>query len=71
MQIGRTLIVVGAVLAGLGLLITLGERLPIKFGRLPGDIVFRGKNGVFYFPLMTCLLLSVIASLILWLVNRR
>ena len=71
MGFGRTLIVLGAVLIGIGLMITLGERLPIKFGRLPGDIVFRGKHSVFYFPLATCLLLSVIASLILWLVNRR
>ncbi|MGH9662937.1 MAG: DUF2905 domain-containing protein [Bryobacteraceae bacterium] len=71
MGFGRTLIVLGAVLIGIGLMITLGERLPIKFGRLPGDIVFRGKHSVLYFPLATCLLLSVIASLILWLVNRR
>ncbi|HLJ15422.1 MAG TPA: DUF2905 domain-containing protein [Bryobacteraceae bacterium] len=71
MSIGRALIVLGAILAGIGLLITLGERLPIKFGRLPGDIVFRGKHSVFYFPLASCLLLSVLVSLILWLFNRR
>jgi hypothetical protein len=39
-------------------------------GRLPGDIVFRGKNTTFYFPIVTCLVLSVILSLILWLLNR-
>lgn len=71
MGFGRTLIVLGAIVAGIGFLITLSERLPIRFGRLPGDIVFRGKNSVFYFPLVTCLLLSAIASLIMWLLNRR
>lgn len=71
MGFGRTLIILGAILAGIGFLITLGERLPIRFGRLPGDIVFRGKHSVFYFPLVTCLLLSAIASLIMWLLNRR
>ena len=44
------------------------RRLPLF--RLPGDIVYRGKNTTFYFPIVTCLLLSVILSLILWLVNR-
>jgi len=45
--------------------------LPVRFGRLPGDIVVRGRNGVFYFPIVTCILLSVILSLVLWLVRRR
>jgi hypothetical protein len=40
-------------------------------GRLPGDIIIRGKHSVFYFPLATCLLISVILSLVLWLMNRR
>jgi hypothetical protein len=69
--VGRTLIVVGLVLVGLGVLIVLGERLPIKLGRLPGDIVIRGKNSVFYFPIVTSLLLSAILSLVMWLLNRR
>ncbi len=71
MPIGRVLIVAGLMLAGLGLLITLGDRLPFRIGRLPGDIVIRGKNTTFYFPLVTCLLLSVIGSLVLWLFTRR
>jgi hypothetical protein len=71
MSLGRMLIVLGVVIAALGVLITLGERLPIRLGRLPGDIVIRGKNSMFYFPIATCLLISVVLSLILWLVNRR
>jgi hypothetical protein len=68
---GRTVIILGLVLVVAGVLITLGDRLPIKLGRLPGDIVIRGKNGVFYFPVMTCLVVSAVLSLALWLLGRR
>ncbi len=65
------LIVLGLMVAAAGVIISLGERLPIRLGRLPGDIIVRGKNSVFYFPLVTCLLISLVLSLILWVVNRR
>jgi hypothetical protein len=68
---GRTLIIAGVVLVAVGLLITLGDRLPIRLGRLPGDIVIKGKNGAFYFPVVTCLLLSLVLTLVMWIVNRR
>lgn len=71
MGIGRLLIVLGAVLIVVGLLFTLGERLPFRLGRLPGDIVVRGKNTAFYFPLATCLLLSLVLTLIFSLFGRR
>jgi hypothetical protein len=71
MNIGKTLIFLGAILILVGLLVTVGERLPLRIGRLPGDIVIRGKNSVFYFPLATCVLLSVVLSLVLWLFSRR
>jgi hypothetical protein len=70
-SLGRTLIALGLILLALGLVFTLGEKLPIRFGRLPGDIVVRGKNSVFYFPLATCLLISVILSFVMWLFRRR
>lgn len=70
-EFGRLLVVVGAILVLIGLLVTFHDRLPLRIGRLPGDIVIRGKNSVFYFPLATSLLLSVLLSLILWLVSRR
>ncbi len=63
--------IIGLVLVALGILMILGERLPIKPGRLPGDIVIHGKNGVFYFPIVTCLVVSVILSLVMWLIGRR
>jgi Protein of unknown function (DUF2905). len=65
------LIIAGVILVIAGLLFTVGERLPFRIGRLPGDIVVRGKNSVFYFPLMTGLVLSAILTLVMWLVNRR
>jgi len=65
------LILLGLIVAALGVIVTFGEKLPIRFGRLPGDIAIRGKNSVFYFPLVTCLLLSVVLSFFLWLFGRR
>ena len=70
-RVGRTLIFIGLALVVLGLLVSLGEKLPIRFGRLPGDVVVRGKNSVFYFPIVTSLLLSALLSLVMWLVGRR
>lgn len=68
---GRTLIAIGIALVVVGVLVTVGERLPIRWGRLPGDIVIRGKNTTFYFPLLTSLLLSALLSLVMWLSGRR
>jgi len=68
---GRMLIVLGAILILAGLLFSLGERLPVRFGRLPGDVVIRGKNSVFYFPWVTSLVISIILTAILWLFGRR
>jgi Protein of unknown function (DUF2905) len=70
-SIGRTLIALGLIILVLGAILTLGEKLPIRFGRLPGDIVIRGRNSTFYFPLVTCLLVSALLSFLLWLFNRR
>ncbi len=65
------LIVLGLMIAAVGVIVALGDRLPIRLGRLPGDIVIRGKHSVFYFPLVTCVLISALLSLVLWLMNRR
>jgi hypothetical protein len=65
------LIAVGLLVAALGVIVSLGEKLPIRLGRLPGDIIIRGKNSLFYFPLVTCLLISAVLSLVVWLINRR
>lgn len=54
-----------------GRLNTMLEKKPLRLGRLPGDIVIKGKYGTFYFPVVTCLVLSAVFSLLLWLLRRR
>jgi hypothetical protein len=66
---GRTLLILGLVLAGLGLVWMLMPSVP-WLGRLPGDIRVGGERYRFYFPLMTCLLLSLVLSLVLWIIGR-
>jgi hypothetical protein len=68
-ETGRMLLVVGIVLAGAGLLLSFGARLPFRLGRLPGDISYQGRHGTFYFPIVTCIVLSVALTLLLWVVN--
>ena len=71
MNLGRALIMAGCVLAAIGGLVLVFNRFNLPLGRLPGDIVWRGKNTAFYFPWVTCLLLSLLGSLLLWFLNRR
>ena len=56
-------------LVGLGALVLLFGRMGLPLGRLPGDIAIRGRHGSFYAPIATCLLISVVLSLLMWLVN--
>jgi hypothetical protein len=69
-DIGRALLVLGAVLLVVGLLFTLGSRIP-GVGRLPGDIVYRKGNFTFYFPLVTSVLLSLVLTAVLNFFFRR
>lgn len=72
MNIGRLLIAVGLGLAALGLLTVAASKLGLpRLGRLPGDIVYRGKNTTVYFPVVTCIVLSALLTLALWLFGRR
>lgn len=70
MPLGRTLITIGLVLVAAGLLFNFAGRLPFRLGRLPGDIYVQGKHSTFYFPLATCILLSVLFSVVLWIVRK-
>jgi hypothetical protein len=70
MPLGRLLIATGLTLVAAGLLVTFAGRLPIKLGRLPGDIYIHGKNSSFYFPLATCVVISVLLSLVMWILRR-
>ena len=69
-EAGKHLLAAGALLACFGLLLLFGARLHLPIGRLPGDIVYRGKNTSFYFPVVTCIVLSVVLSLLFWLLGR-
>jgi hypothetical protein len=69
-DLGRTLVFIGGLLLLLGLVLMVAGKVNLPVGRLPGDIVVRGKNTTFYFPIMTSIVLSVVLSLVLWLVNR-
>jgi len=64
------LVFFGVVLAAIGLVLVLVGRTNLPIGRLPGDIIYRGKHTTFYFPLATCIVLSVVLSVILYLVGR-
>ena len=68
--VARLLIVAGVLLVSLGLLALLAERRHLPLGRLPGDIAWRGKNTTVYFPWVTCLLLSLLGTLLLWIFRR-
>ncbi|MCC7237434.1 MAG: DUF2905 domain-containing protein [Bryobacterales bacterium] len=64
------LIYAGAGLILLGLLVIAMDKLGFPLGRLPGDIVYRGRNSTVYFPIATCVLLSAALSLLVWLFRR-
>jgi len=68
-EIGKLMLVAAAVLAAVGALLVFGARLPFRLGRLPGDIVYHGRHGSFYFPIVTCIVVSVILTLVIWIVN--
>ena len=68
-ELGKWLLLSGAVLAIVGALLLVGSRLPLRLGRLPGDIAIEGRRGSFYFPIVTCLLLSVVMTLVFWLIG--
>ena len=67
---GKLLVILGIVLLAAGLLLLFLGRTNLPLGRLPGDILYRGKRTTFYFPLATSILLSVLLSLILYVIGR-
>ena len=67
---GKLLIVLGGILLVAGVVLILLGRTNLPIGRLPGDIVYRGKNTTFYFPLATSIVLSVLLTLILYVIGR-
>jgi formate hydrogenlyase subunit 3/multisubunit Na+/H+ antiporter MnhD subunit len=68
---GRLLLLLGLLLVVLGLLLSFGNKLPFRLGRLPGDIVIKRDGFTFYFPLATSIVLSLVLTLLLTLLRRR
>jgi hypothetical protein len=68
--IGKFLIILGIVIAAVGCILFFSGKIP-WLGRLPGDIIIQRKNFTLYFPLATSVLLSVLLTLILWIIRRR
>jgi hypothetical protein len=69
-DLGKVLIVAGVLAIVAGVAFILLGRAQVPLGRLPGDLIYRGKNTTFYFPLATSILISVVLSLVLYLVGR-
>ena len=68
-ELVKLLLLGGIVLVVIGAFFSFGGRLPFRLGRLPGDIAYQGKNSSFYFPIVTCIVLSVALTLIFWVIN--
>ena len=68
-ELGRVLLILGIVLAGVGAVLVFGAKLPFRPGRLPGDIIYQGRNTTFYFPIVTCLVVSLALTLFFWIIN--
>jgi Protein of unknown function (DUF2905) len=69
-EIGRMLLTIGGVLIVVGALLYFGRRSPFRLGQLPGDIVHRGEHTTFYFPIVTCVVISIVLTLLLWFFNQ-
>jgi hypothetical protein len=68
-NLGKVLIIVGIVFVVLGFLLTLGEKIP-WIGKLPGDIIIKRERFTFYFPIVTCIIISLILTLLLSLFRK-
>lgn len=69
-EFGKLLLIVGVVFVAAGILLILFGRANLPLGRLPGDFIYRGKNTTFYFPLATSILVSIVLSVVLYLIGR-
>lgn len=69
-DLGKLIVIAGLVLVAVGLVVMLAGRANLPIGRLPGDILYRGKHTTFYFPIVTCLVLSIVLSFVFWLLSR-
>ena len=69
-EIGKLILCLGLALVAIGAVLMLAGRMGVPMGRLPGDFVYRGKHATVYFPLVTCIVISVILTVILYAISR-
>lgn len=69
-EMGRLLVVLGIALIVMGGIVMLLGRTSLPLGRLPGDVIYRGKNTTFYFPLVTSILISIVLSIVVFVIGR-
>jgi Protein of unknown function (DUF2905) len=69
-ELGRALLILGGLLVLLGAFFYFGGKLPFRLGRLPGDIHHEGEHTAIYFPIVTCVLVSLGLSFLFWLISR-
>jgi hypothetical protein len=69
-DLGKLLVFLGGTIVVVGLVLVLLGRTNLPIGRLPGDVVYRGKNTTFYFPLATSIVISVVLSILLYVIGR-
>ena len=69
-ELGRSLVFFGGLLVLIGVFLYFGSKPPFRLGKLPGDVVHHGEHTTFYFPIVTCLLLSVALSFLFWLISH-
>ncbi|MFZ0211925.1 MAG: DUF2905 domain-containing protein [Candidatus Acidiferrales bacterium] len=68
-EFGRGLLIFGLAIAAVGAILLASPRLPFRIGRLPGDVVYHGRHTTFYFPIVTCIVLSIVLTLIFWIIG--
>lgn len=68
-DLGKILLFFGMAIVVVGLLLLFGAKLPFRLGRLPGDIIYQGRHGTFYFPIVSCIVVSVGLTLLMWIVS--
>jgi len=68
-DLGKALIVLGLIIAGIGVLLMMGDKIP-WIGKLPGDIIIRKEKFTFYFPIVTCIILSILLTIIISLFRK-
>lgn len=69
-ELGRSLLFFGGLLVLVGAFFYFGGKLPFRLGKLPGDIVHRGEHTTFYFPIVTCLVVSVVLTFLFWIISH-